>query len=99
MGQISNLPLGAIVETNAILRSGTMHPVFAGEIPQSVYPMVARICGEQEALSQAMAERNVEKIFVAFANDPLVTCGMEKAREMFNEMCENTKEYLTSYNL
>ena len=53
----------------------------------------------QEALSQAMAERDVEKIFTVFANDPLVSCGMEKAREMFNEMCENTKAYLTSYNL
>lgn len=98
-GQIPNLPMGAVVETNAILRSGTMYPVFAGEVPQAVYPMVSRICGEQEALSQAMAERDVEKIFAAFANDPLVTCGVEKAREMFNEMCENTKEYLTSYNL
>ena len=25
--------------------------------------------------------------------------GENKAREIFNEMCENTKEYLTSYNL
>ncbi|MBR1970804.1 MAG: alpha-glucosidase/alpha-galactosidase [Clostridia bacterium] len=99
LGQIPNLPIGAVVETNAILRSNSMTPVFAGEIPKSIYPLVARACGEQEMLSEAIAQRDVEKIFMVFANDPLVTCGIEKAREMFDEMCENTKEYLSSYNL
>ena len=49
-------------------------------------------------MSDGIAERDVEKIFNAFANDPLVTCGMEDARKLFDEMCENTKEYLTMYH-
>ncbi|MBQ8813068.1 MAG: alpha-glucosidase/alpha-galactosidase [Lachnospiraceae bacterium] len=98
-GQIPNLPLGAVVETNAVFRANSLEPVFAGEIPQEIYPLISRICVEQENVSDAIAQRNVEKIFAAFANDPLVTCGMEDARKLFDEMCRNTGKYLTMYNL
>lgn len=96
-GQIPNMPLGAVVESNAVFRADTINPVFAGEIPTEIYPLVSRVCAEQEAVSEAIAKRDVEKIFMAFANDPLVTCGIEDARELFNQMCENTKEYLKDY--
>lgn len=98
-GQIPNLPLGAVVETNAIFRAGSLTPVFAGSIPMSIYPLIARVCGEQEILSDAIARRDVEAIFQAFANDPLVTCGIEDARKLFDEMCENTKAYLGMYGI
>ena len=99
IGQIPNLPKGAVVETNAVFRAGSVTPVMAGEIPKEIYPLVARICGEQEQLNEAIAERNVGRIFDAFANDPLVTCTLEEAKELFREMVMNTKEYLTSYDL
>lgn len=99
MGQIPNLPIGAVVETNAVFRSDKVTPVMAGEIPQSIYSLVVRICAEQEALNSAIAERDTHKIFNVFANDPLVTCSMDEARELFKEMVNNTKEYLTSYDL
>ncbi len=99
IGQTPNLPLGAVVETNAVFRSGTMEPVFSGNIPASIYPMISRICAQQENISQAIAERDVNKIFRAFINDPLVTCSMADAKKLFIEMCENTKKYLTDYDL
>ncbi len=99
VGQIPNLPLGAVVETNAVFSADRVTPVVAGEIPQEIYPLISRIVGEQEMVAEAIAERNVEKIFLAFANDPLVTCGIEDARKLFDEMVENTKAYLTMYNL
>ena len=98
-GQIPNLPLGAVVETNAIFRSNELTPVLAGEIPTSIYPLVSKICAEQETVSDAIAKRDLEAIFNAFASDPLVTCGIDDARKMFNEMVENTKEYLKDYDL
>ena len=98
-GQIPNLPLGAVVESNAVLRAGTLSPVFAGEIPESIYPLVSKICSEQEAVSTAIANRDIEAIFNAFASDPLVTCSLLDARKMFDEMVENTKSYLKDYNL
>ena len=98
-GQIPNLPLGAIVETNAVFRADSLEPVFAGEIPGSIYPLIARASGEQELVFEGITERDLEKIFTAFVNDPLVTCGMENARKLFKEMCENTKAYLKMYDL
>ena len=98
-GQIPNLPLGAVVETNAVFTGGQVVPVQAGEIPATIYPLISRICGLQEIVSQGIAERDLEKIFCAFANDPLVTCSLKDARKLFAEMCENTKEYLKDHPL
>jgi len=98
-GQIPNLPIGAVVETNAVFRAGTVTPVMAGEIPAEILPLVGRVCAEQEALNKALGNRDINGIFQQFAGDPLVTCGYEDAKKLFREMCENTKEYLTSYDL
>lgn len=99
VGQVPNLPLGAVVETNAVFRGDSITPVMAGNVPTSIYPLVSRICSEQEEIAAAIKERDVERIFGAFANDPLVTCSLEDARELFKEMVLNTKEYLKSYDL
>lgn len=96
-GQIPNLPIGAVVETNAVFCADTVTPVLAGEIPKEIYSLVSRICGEQEALSEAIADRDVKRILNIFINDPLVTCSMADAEKLFYEMCENTKEYLSMY--
>ncbi len=98
-GQIPNLPIGAVVETNAVFRSNSLIPVFAGPVPKEIFPMIARVCGEQELLSDGIAARDMGKIFAAFINDPLVTCNLHDARRLFREMCENTKEYLSMYDL
>lgn len=99
MGQIPNLPIGAVVETNAVFRSDSLTPVFAGAVPEEIYAMISRVCLEQENLNKAIAQRDVEKIFEVFSNDPLVTCNLADARKLFCEMIENTKEYLTMYDI
>lgn len=99
VGQISNLPIGAVVETNALFRADSVTPIMSGEVPKSIYPLVARICGEQEAVNDAIAKRDINAIFAAFVNDPLVTCSYRDARKLFDEMVDNTKKYLTSYNI
>ena len=71
----------------------------AGNIPESIYPLVSRICTQQENISEAIAERDLNKLFCAFVNDPLVTCSMDDAKKLFDEMIDNTKEYLKSYNI
>ena len=97
-GQIPNLPIGAVVETNATFRADSLTPVFAGEVPSSILPLVSRVCAEQEMVFEGIKERDVKKIFAAFVNDPLVTCGIDDAKKLFVEMCENTKDYLTMFN-
>ena len=98
-GQIPNLPLGAVVETNAVFRDGTLTPVFAGNIPMPIYGQITRAVTEQELVVEAAMERNLEKAYAAFRNDPLVTIPDEQAKALFDEMVQNTASYLTMYNI
>ena len=97
VGQIPNLPLGAVVETNAVFRSDKVTPVIAGEIPKEIYPLIARVSGEQELIVEAGLTRDLKLAFTAFVNDPLVTVPLDEAKQLFDEMVENTKAYLTDY--
>ena len=94
MGQIPNLPLGVVVETNATFRDNSVTPVMAGELPTNIYALITRIVGEQELVVEAGLSRDLEIAYRAFINDPLVTCNKEDARELFDRMIENTKKYL-----
>jgi len=97
MGQIPNLPLGAVVETNAEFTRDRVMPVMSGAIPASVNQLVSKICYEQQLILEAVEKRDLDLAFVAFASDPLVTCSLADARRLFDEMVENTKHYLGMY--
>jgi len=97
IGQIPNLPMDAVVETNAVFRANSLVPVMAGNIPDEIYPLVSRIAGEQMIVARACKERNLELAFKAFANDQLVQLNLSDARKLFDGMVENTKEYLAMY--
>ena len=96
-GQIPNLPLGAVVETNAVFRDDSVIPVQAGPIPKSIYSLISRVCAEQEMVVKACIDRDLELAFQAFTGDPLVTINTADARKLFDEMVQNTAEYLQEY--
>jgi alpha-galactosidase len=96
-GQIPNLPLGIIVETNATFRDDSVDPVFAGPIPEGVWQLVSRSADSQSMVARAARERNLDIAFQAFANDPLVNLDFKDARALFDEMIDNTKKYLSEY--
>ncbi len=97
VGQIPNLPMGAVVETNAIFRSDEVRAVAAGNVPEEIYGMVARIVGEQETMNKACAERNLDMVFGAFVNDPQINLELGDAKALFDEMVANTKKYLKDW--
>ena len=96
-GQIPNLPLGIVVETNATFRDDTVDPVFAGPVPEGVWQLVSRHADAQAIVAKAARDRNLELAFMAFANDPLVNLDLPTAKKLFDEMVENTKSYLGEY--
>lgn len=96
-GQVANLPLGTVVETNAVFRGGSLLPIFAGSVPLAVDALVRRIADAQLLLAQAGRQRDLEIAFRVFSNDPLVELPLDQARALFNEMVENTKTYLQEY--
>ncbi len=97
IGQIPNLPLGAVVETNAYFTSGKVQPVMAGKIPESILPLVGRIAAEQEIITTAAMSRELDLAFSAFLQDPLVNIKTDDAKKLFDEMIDNTSSYLTMY--
>lgn len=98
-GQIPNLPVGAVVETNAVFTSGKVTPVYSGSIPKEIYPLVSRVCTNQQLITDAGLRHDLNLAFNAFVNDPLVRLPIDKAGELFLRMLDNTKEYLKDYDL
>ncbi len=99
MGQIPNLPLGAVVETNAVFTSDSLTPVFAGPVPENIHPLITRVCDAQTMTAKAGKDRDLKKAFTVFINDPLVDIGIKEAKELFKEMLDNTKDYLEDYDI
>ncbi len=99
MGQIPNLPRDVVVETNAVFSADGIKPVMAGDVPMEIYGLISRIISEQEVVVEAALKRDKELAFSAFVNDPLVKISTADARKLYDEMLENTKEYLKDYNV
>ena len=98
-GQIPNLPLGAVVETNAFFTSDSVTPDFAGPIPEQIYPLVSRVCGVQKLTAEAALKRDLSLAFEAFLSDPLVRISPADARKLFLTMLKNTANYLQDYKI
>ncbi len=96
-GQIPNLPLGQVVETNAAFRADSVEPVLAGKIPESILPLIARASAQQELVAKAARQRDLDLAFAAFCADGLVRLPLADARKLFDEMAENTRAYLGEY--
>jgi alpha-galactosidase len=94
MGQIPDIPLGAIVETNALFQADSVTPVMAGKLPSTVNGLVTRHVYNQETLVTSGLLNDYELAFAAFVNDPLVNLSLSDGKELYDEMLDNTKAYL-----
>lgn len=97
-GQIPNNPIGAVVETNAFFSGDSVRPLYAGNVPDALNAVIMRLIEEQETVVDAALDGDYEKAFVAFLNNPNMCLPYEQARELFDKMLENTKEYLPYYD-
>jgi alpha-galactosidase len=98
-GQIEGIPYGSVVETNAVFRKNSIQPVVAGKLPYDVQNLVIRHVYDQENILKAALNKDKELAFKAFVNDPLVNIHIDQARELFEQMLKNTKEYLPGWNI
>ena len=94
-GQIPNLPLGAVVETNALFGKNRIEPVFAGNMPSNILPLVARHIYNQENTLAAAIRRDRKLGFTTFMNDPqLAAVSTKDGQKLFDDMLENQRAYL-----
>ena len=98
MGQVSGLPLGCVVETNALFSRNSIKPVIAGKLPDEVNSLVLRQVINQEAILKAGLTGDRQLAFRAFANDPLMTASIVDAEKLFKEMLANTRKYLHKWD-
>jgi len=98
-GQVMNLPLGSVVETNAVFSKDSIIPLMAGSIPDDVNSLIKRHVINQETILKAALLKDKDLAFRAFAIDPLMTLPLNEAKKLFNEMLENTKKYLPGWEI
>ena len=94
-GQIPNLPLGSVVETNALFGMNRIEPVFAGAMPANILPLVARhIYNPENTLTAALTcDRKLG--FTTFMNDPqMAAVTVKDGQKLFDDMLENQRAYL-----
>ena len=98
VGQMPGLPLGSVVETNCVFAHNSLKPVTSKPLPGDVNALVYRNAVNIENTYYGIKERDLNRIFEAFMNQPL--CGglsVSDGRKLFREMIAGTKEYLKDY--
>lgn len=98
-GQISNLPLHAVVETNARFSRDEVRPINAGALPPSIHSVINTHVENQEAIVEAALTRNKDLAFWAVYNDPASKLPVDEAWEMFNEMLCVSKAFLPGWDI
>lgn len=92
-GQHGGLPIGAVVETNALISKESVKPIKAGRLPRDLENLVLRHTYNQLSLVQACLDRNREGILKVFLNDPLVHLSKTEAVELFDVMFNKNLKY------
>ena len=94
-GQIPNLPLGSVVETNALFGLNRIEPLYAGPMPQNILPLVARHVYNQENTLTAALTCDRKLGFTTFLNDPqMASVPVADAQKLFDDMLENQRKWL-----
>ncbi len=93
-GQIPNLPAGAVVETNALFGRDRIQPVYAGPMPSSLLPMMARHIYNQENTLRTALTCDRSLGLTTFLNDPQMEISPEDGRKLFEQMLEAQRKYL-----
>jgi alpha-galactosidase len=98
-GQIANLPLHAVVETNAHFSRDEVQPLSAGELPAGLQPLVAQHVANQEMIVEAALTRDRDLAFQAVYHDPANHLAIDRAWEMFRRLLRASSDYLPGWNV
>lgn len=97
-GQMPQMPTGSVVETNCVFSNGQVKPITANPLPTEVKNLVYRNCVNIDSVYEGIKERDLNKLYLAFLNQPLCSSlSFGDAKSLFREMCFNTREYLDPY--
>lgn len=93
-GQITNLPMDAVVETNAVFRRNSVNAVASGAVPHNLLGLLQRqVCNQEMAVCAAL-HCDYGLAYSVLVNDPLCTTDLNSAKQMLDKMLANTSTYL-----
>lgn len=97
-GQMPDMPMGAIVETNAVFSSDKVSPIVANELEKGAKALVLRALYNIEECYEGIKRRDLQTIFNSFMNQGLCSkLNLNDGRTLFKEMMINTRTYLDKY--
>ena len=96
VGQISNLPLGATVETPVHVDGAGIHPVHIGALPEPVAELLRRETTVAQLCVDSAVEGSREKALQCLLLDPVIT-DIDTAKKILDDYLTEYKEYLPQY--
>lgn len=98
IGQIDNLPRGAVVETLGLVNSRGFSPIAAGPLPERLLPLVEPHCRVQQMTLEAALKGDKELALESLMLDPLCAdLPPSDIRKMGIELMTATKEWLPQF--
>jgi alpha-galactosidase/6-phospho-beta-glucosidase family protein len=95
-GQISNLPLHAVVETNAHFSRDNVRAVVAGPLPQGIAALINQHITNQELIIDAALLNDTDLAFQAFINDPSIHLPIDSLWELFKAILLLNRDFLSA---
>jgi alpha-galactosidase len=96
-GQMEDVEANTIVETNALFTKDGVYPLLAGRLPDPVRILMEPHIINQKMIFKAAINKDRDLALHVMLNDPLVKLSYNDGKKLFDEMMENTKEYLTGW--
>lgn len=98
LGQMPDMPLGMVVETNCVFDNDSVKPVVANKLPRAVTNLIYRNGMNIETCYHGIKTRDLDEIFASFVNQPLCSrLSVDEAKELFGKMIKATEKYLKDY--
>jgi alpha-galactosidase len=98
-GQITNLPLNAVVETNAHFTRDEVRPLAAGELPVGLQPLIGQHVANQEMIVEAALTHDRDLAFQAVYLDPASHLSIDRAWEMFKRLLVASRDFLPGWSI
>ena len=98
IGQVPQLKLGSIVESNCYFKLNEVKPIISKPLPDEVASMIRLNLENIDQTYLGIKSRNLNLIFEAFKAEPLlIRLSEEEKYKLFKKMCYNTRKYLDEY--
>ncbi len=98
VGQIANLPYGAIVETYGVIDATGAHAITYGAVPAGVQNILEHHVRQQEMMVEAALNGDKQLALQVLLNDRLSSrLTVPQAKQMLEELLEANKNYLPKF--